>query len=140
MGFDHSRHARRIDANVIGLYHSDLTRLMTLDKTTAGKTIITGQALTGNTLEIHANDINAYPFIRMTGNDALYLVGKAKVDIGIDGVLYARFLSTGGGGSLHLKECTTPAAIADYGALYTKADNELYFQTGAGVEKTVTTV
>jgi len=35
---------------------------------------------------------------------------------------------------LNLKEITTPTAKADYGALYTKADNHLYFQDGAGVE------
>jgi len=35
---------------------------------------------------------------------------------------------------LHLNETTTPTAIADAGALYTKNNNELFFQDGAGFE------
>ena len=37
-----------------------------------------------------------------------------------------------------MKEVTTPTALADHGRLYTKADNALYFQDGAGTEHTVT--
>lgn len=36
-----------------------------------------------------------------------------------------------------LAETTTPTPIADCGALYTKADNGLYFQDGSGAEHTV---
>lgn len=35
---------------------------------------------------------------------------------------------------VNLKEITTPTAKADYGAIYTKVNNKLYFQDGAGVE------
>lgn len=35
---------------------------------------------------------------------------------------------------INLKEMTTPTAITNYGAVYTKSDNNLYFQDGAGVE------
>lgn len=35
---------------------------------------------------------------------------------------------------VNLKEITTPTAKADYGAIYAKADNKIYFQDGAGVE------
>jgi hypothetical protein len=38
------------------------------------------------------------------------------------------------GGSLILKEITTPTADADYGKVYTKSDNKLYFQDGGGTE------
>ena len=38
---------------------------------------------------------------------------------------------------MHMKETTTPGAIANYGAIYCKADNKLYFQDGAGVEKEI---
>ena len=38
---------------------------------------------------------------------------------------------------LNLRETTTPTALADSGKLYTKADNKLYFQDGAGTEHTV---
>jgi len=36
-----------------------------------------------------------------------------------------------------LQEITTPTPAADWGAIYTKSDNKLYFQDGAGVEHTV---
>ena len=35
---------------------------------------------------------------------------------------------------LALKEIATPSAVADYGKVYTKSDNRLYYQDGAGVE------
>ena len=39
-----------------------------------------------------------------------------------------------GDGVLGLKETSTPTADANYGKLYTKNDNIIYFQDGAGVE------
>ena len=38
------------------------------------------------------------------------------------------------GGALALKETTTPTADTNYGKIYCKADNKLYFQDGAGAE------
>jgi len=38
---------------------------------------------------------------------------------------------------LRLEEITTPTASANFGQLYTKNDNKLYFQDGAGVEHTI---
>ena len=40
-------------------------------------------------------------------------------------------------GCLCMKEITTPTADADYGKVYTKNDNKLYFQDGAGTEHEV---
>lgn len=40
-------------------------------------------------------------------------------------------------GVLYLQETTTPTAIANHGAIYTKSNNELFFQDGAGVEHLV---
>jgi len=37
-------------------------------------------------------------------------------------------------GVLKLKETTTPTALVDHGKVYTKSDNKLYFQDGAGTE------
>lgn len=37
-------------------------------------------------------------------------------------------------GTLNLKETTTPTADTNYGKIYTKSDNKLYFQDGAGTE------
>lgn len=39
-----------------------------------------------------------------------------------------------------LPEITTPTAVADVGKIYTKSDNKLYFQDGAGVEHEVSLV
>lgn len=41
------------------------------------------------------------------------------------------------GGKLMLKETTTPTADAGYGKIYTKSDNMLYFQDGAGLEMVI---
>lgn len=41
------------------------------------------------------------------------------------------------GGKLAIKETTTPTADTDWGKIYTKADNKLYFQSGDGVEHEV---
>ena len=39
--------------------------------------------------------------------------------------------------SIALKETTTPSADAGYGKVYTKSDNVMYFQDGAGVEHAI---
>ena len=39
-----------------------------------------------------------------------------------------------GAGTIALKETTTPTAVTDYGRIYCKNDNKLYFQDGAGTE------
>lgn len=41
------------------------------------------------------------------------------------------------GGALCIKERATPTADTNYGKIYTKNDNKLYFQDGAGAEHTV---
>jgi hypothetical protein len=40
-------------------------------------------------------------------------------------------------GVLGMKETSTPTADTNYGKLYTKNDNKLYFQDGAGTEHEV---
>lgn len=40
-------------------------------------------------------------------------------------------------GAISLLETTTPTAEANYGKVYTKSDNALYFQDGAGTEHTI---
>ena len=37
-------------------------------------------------------------------------------------------------GVVSIKEVTTPTATANYGKVYTKTDNKLYFQDGGGTE------
>jgi len=38
------------------------------------------------------------------------------------------------GGAYTMKEISTPTAVADWGRIYTKTDNKLYFQDGGGTE------
>jgi len=54
---------------------------------------------------------------------------------------YALNLGVAGGGQVKLEngvlmfqETTTPTPLVNYGAIYTKTDNKLYFQDGAGTE------
>lgn len=88
-------------------------------------------------------------------DDAGHIVigrGEAGVDYTVtfdgednDGVLtwmededYFKFDAPGSfDGQVYLLETTTPTAIVNYGAVYTKTDNALYFQDGAGTEHTV---
>jgi len=43
-------------------------------------------------------------------------------------------------GILTLKETTEPSAVDSHGKIYTKTDNNLYFQDGAGNEKQISTI
>jgi len=68
---------------------------------------------------------------------ALSVVGlsyfNGKVGIGLSPTANMLGLSIEDG-LLTLKERATPTADGDYGKIYTKDDNKLYFQDGAGVE------
>jgi hypothetical protein len=59
---------------------------------------------------------------------------KAVLLANEDGNVYAPLGGVQVATALILNETTTPAAKADYGKVYTKNDNKLYFQDGAGVE------
>jgi len=52
---------------------------------------------------------------------------------------YEIVIDTGEAGTLYLNETSTPTAKGSKGAIYTKSDNELYFQDGAGTEKRLKT-
>ena len=139
MGFDHFRHARRIDADTIGVYANDMTKLLQIDKATANYTTISGQNASGKSLLIKSSGTNDYPYIRWVDNSRIeYRSGGGSPHMFI--VVGTEVFRVGTTGEINIKETTTPTALPDFGALYTKNDNELYFQTGAGVEKTVTTV
>ena len=86
--------------------------------------------VTSNRLYIN-NSGSAYPLIYGEfDND--------KVKFGNGSAWFVQILSENGGGQVFLKECTTPTTQGGYGALYTKADNKLYFQSGDGNEHEVT--
>ena len=134
--YNHWRYARRIDADNLGIYHNDGTKMLNIDKGTANLTIIGGGVTTGDDIQLKCNTVNDYPYIKLLGDSAIDLRTKNFVRIYKELVEQFRFDT----GAMFLKETTTPTAITDFGALYCKADNKLYFQDGAGAEHTVTIV
>ena len=64
----------------------------------------------------------------------LLVTSGGNVGIGTSSPSSHSDLTLGNDGSLCLKETTTPTADANFGKLYTKSDNSLYFQDGAGTE------
>ena len=64
------------------------------------------------------------------GSDTVVLGASDVTDIYMSGdsgaTVHCQFLA--------LKETTTPTALAAHGKIYTKSDNKLYFQDGAGTE------
>jgi len=64
--------------------------------------------------------------------------GAGNTTIGGTSVSANYDLGLVGDGVLMLKETTTPTADTNYGKLYTKNDNVLYFQDGAGAEHAIT--
>ena len=73
--------------------------------------------------------------VRMEGDtDAnLFMLDASTDRIGI-GTATPNETLTVEGGVMSLKETTTPTATTNYGKIYTKTDNKLYFQDGAGTE------
>lgn len=94
---------------------------------------LSGGAVSGDDLKLEGSTTDDYPYILLSGNSRINLVHNSQLDITHGAGLTNRFLN----GTLHLKETSTPTAIADFGAIYTKNDNLLYFQDGAGTEHTV---
>jgi hypothetical protein len=95
---------------------------------------VTGDTMTGN---LQAVIITATSVIRSqleianpTATNGCTSSGAAAPGVCIDDILTVD-------GIIYIEETTTPTAEANYGALYTKTDNKLYFQTGAGVEEEV---
>jgi len=73
--------------------------------------------------------------VTTSGVQRMRIDSLGNVAIGVDPLANAQL--TIENGKLALKETTTPSADADYGKIYTKSDNKLYFQDGAGVEHEV---
>lgn len=104
----------------------------------SGVSTMIGSNQTGRTVLIQANSADTYPTMSLIGNGNVIfdLPTGYAFHIRDAGVLIGSVALGGGGagGVLKLKETTTPSATADFGAIYTKADNHLYWQSGAGVE------
>ena len=101
----------------------------------------------GHRFKASGGDTNIALQVLAISNAGLLNVGLNIGDIGGGATNYA--IQTGNGdvsfgdrtileaGALYLKERATPFALAGYGAIYTKSDNNLYFQDEDGTEHTV---
>lgn len=109
--------------DIVKLYHN------------AGVTTIYGADATGDQLVIKANQTDALPNLTFYGTGHIFanLSATKEFKVYTNGVALFRAKDH----TLLLKEGTTPTANADYGAIYTKNDNKLYFQDGAGTEHEV---
>lgn len=88
----------------------------------------------GSTLTTQVS--NAYLF----DTDGNFVLDTAGNYILVAGVSAESLSPIGDLNVLALGETTTPTAIPSVGKIYTKADNLLYFQDGAGTEHAVTIV
>jgi hypothetical protein len=99
---------------------------------------IYGSQTSGHGLYLYANTAQQYARIHLGGNSDVKLYAASGQDIQFyhSTTEFARLVGTNY--HLALKEAAaSPADIADYGQIYTKADNLLYFRDGAGVEHVV---
>ena len=83
---------------------------------------------TGATLYINAGDSTSHP-----GGNLILNVHGGAVGIGTASPSSSADLTLEGG-VIALKETLTPAANTNYGKIYTKSDNKLYFQAGNNTE------
>lgn len=102
MGYDHFRYARKIDADNIGIYHSDMTELMRLDKGTANKIRWEGGLGTSKALQIAANTVNPFPIIELETTGRININPASAQDV---------WLTTGGAG--RLRYGTQSAIVAE---------------------------
>jgi len=137
--YNHWRYARRIDADNLGIYHNDGTKLLQMDKGTADYIILMGGLGTGKKLVIRANDTDTYPQTIYQAGDVVNSLASATDRFYVNNTTTNIHILDGAG--VHfMAETVTPTPIANFGAIYCKADNKLYFQDGAGAEHTVTIV
>jgi phage baseplate assembly protein gpV len=93
----------------------------------------------GNAIIRNRNIINStYASMKLvgvndTGSEVDYLTIN-NLSATFSGSLTAEGDIIGNSGILSLQETTTPTATTNYGKVYTKSDNKLYFQDGAGTE------
>lgn len=68
MGYNHFRFARRIDADTIGFYHDDMTKLLQFDKAIANQISLKGGSPTAlDKLIIKSNTTDSLPYIELDG-------------------------------------------------------------------------
>ena len=138
----------------------DADQLFVIGPELTGSTVGPGVVLrseesTGNEVRIHAGTHSGYERIRLQavalfsgtgtqeapsiakdGDDDTGMYFPAADEIGFSTAGTDR-VRIDADGAIAMSEMTTPTALADYGKIYTKSDNKMYFQDGAGVEHEV---
>ena len=119
-------HFRMPNTKAFVLYNES-TKMWQVDYT-AGLTKQYGCGTADYDMSIYANSSDSFPIIHLDG-------GNENIQINDSTALSAHFdLALLGDGVLCIKETSTPTADTNYGKIYCKNDNKLYFQDGAGVE------
>lgn len=101
-------------------------------KNTAGKEIFTVWSDGGEDGQLHLGDAAGTAKIVLDAGAASKILG-GPLGIGLTPTANMAGISVEAG-LVTIKETTTPTADANYGKIYTKSDNKLYFQDGDGTE------
>lgn len=135
MGYSHYRFARRVDANACKIVNEQNLDIVKFELASGTDDAIISNAGTTVTddlyLRANASAVTT-PSIYLLGSDVMrfYLHSNAALDIYNSSTLEFKLLQA----AIHFKEISgaAPTPVADFGAIYTKNDNKLYFQDGAG--------
>ena len=118
---------------------ADTSAVVRANGLTAGSGGVQGRikAAAANTVYI-GSESNTDVIFDAGGDNIMYLSDThANVSINAAEVSAHYDLMLAGDGVLGLKETTEPTADTNYGKIYCKDDNKLYFQDGAGTEHTI---
>jgi len=106
----------------------------------ASRTTIYGADATGDDLYIIPNRTDTYPMLQMFGNGGMnfYVNTGNAFTFYNAATVFCKINCTSNIYSLDILETSSsPATYTNYGRLYTKSDNKLYFKDGDGTEHTV---
>jgi hypothetical protein len=105
-----------------------------MESTGVGSVIVIQGCSNTGTYDYADSDANVHHKLSMNGGTTRINKQGGKVEFG------ANSEATIEDGIIGLKETTTPTATADYGKIYPKSDNKLYFQDGSGIEHEISMV
>ena len=105
------------------------------DTTNDAQILLHGNSNSWGSMELNYgyDATNSYLKIKQGSTEHLRITNGGKVGISTTSPSSNADLTLGGG-ELCMAETTTPTADANFGKVYTKSDNKLYFQDGAGTE------
>ncbi len=138
MGYEFFKYLKHIDDKTVDLKLSDGTRLFRFYYLAGSptKSRMRGGDTAGDDFQFGANSVDALPIIDLNGNGSIDIQYPTAQTV----KFYAgttEMITIGNDGYIGMLETATPSAVANYGAIYCKADNKLYFQDGAGAEHEV---